>query len=58
MVGNSNGYTNFPQRLFLTNTQICKAFANVLLANVKFSKTQLNSDGTGSLINLVLESMK
>ena len=58
MVGNSNGYTNFPQRLFLTNTQIRKTFANVLLANVKFSKTQRNSDGTGFLINLVLESMK
>ena len=39
----SNDETNFPHKLLLTNTQvskICKAFANVLLANITFSKTQ------------------
>ena len=37
--------TNFPHKLFLTNTQvanICKAFANYLSADIKLSKTQLS----------------
>ena len=45
MIGNSNGETNFPHKLLLTNTQvskICKAFANGLSANIKFSKTQFS----------------
>ena len=44
MVGNSNDNTNFPHKLFLTDRQvanICKAFANNLSTDVKFSKTQL-----------------
>ena len=39
----SNDETNFPHKLLLTNTQvskICKAFANILFANITFSKTQ------------------
>ena len=44
LIGHSNDETNFPHKL-LTNTQvskICKAFANVSSANIKFSKTQLS----------------
>ena len=44
LIGHSNDETNFPHKL-LTNThvsKICKAFANVSSANIKFSKTQLS----------------
>ena len=43
MVGNSNDNTNFLHKLLLTDRQvanICKAFANNLSTDVKFSKTQ------------------
>ena len=43
--GDSNNENNFPYKLLLTNTQISKlhkAFANVSLANIKLSKTQLH----------------
>ena len=43
LIESSNGETNFPYKLFLTNTQvskICKAFANGSSANIKCSKTQ------------------
>ena len=46
IVGNSSDETNFPHKLLSTNTQVsksCKAFANALSANIKFSKTQLSS---------------
>ena len=45
MVGNSNDNTNFPHELLLTNRQVanlCKAFANHLSTDTKFSKTQLS----------------
>ena len=45
MIENSNHETNFPHKLFLTDTQvskICKAFANGLSANITFSKNQLS----------------
>ena len=45
VIGESSDETNFPYKLLLTNTQvskICKAFANGLSANVKFSKTHLS----------------
>ena len=45
MILNSNDETNFPHKLFLTDTQvsrICKAFANGLSANIRFLKTQLS----------------
>ena len=45
VIGESSDETNFPYKLLLTNTQvskICKASANGLSANVKFSKTQLS----------------
>ena len=48
VAGESNGETNFPHKLLLTNTQvskICKAFAIGLSANIKFSKTQLSKIG-------------
>ena len=48
MIGNSNGEYNFPHRLLLTNThilQLCKAFANISLANIKLLKTQLYEIG-------------
>ena len=44
LMGSSNDETNFPHKLLLTNTQVskvCKTFANVTSANIKFSKTQL-----------------
>ena len=45
MVGNSSDNTNFPHELLLTNRQvanICKAFANNLSTDIKFSKAQLS----------------
>ena len=42
--GNSNDETNFPRKLFLTNTQVSIlriAFANNCSANIILSKTQL-----------------
>ena len=58
MVGNSNDNTNFLDKLLLTDRQvanICKAFANNLSTDVKFSKTQLlkMSQSGGSLGNLL-----
>ena len=45
MVGDSNGETNFPHRLSLTNTRVSrlrKIFANNSSANMKLSKTHLH----------------
>ena len=45
VIGNSSNNTNFPHELFLTNRQvanICKAFANNLSTDIKFSKPQLS----------------
>ena len=45
LIGNSNDETNFLYKLLLTDGhawKICKAFANVSSANIKFSKTQLS----------------
>ena len=45
MIGNSDGETNFPHKLLLTNRQVAnlhKAFANNLLVNIELSKTQLS----------------
>ena len=45
VVDDFNDGTQFPHKLLLTNLQasrLHKAFANVLLANVKLSKTQLS----------------
>ena len=45
MVGNSNGNTNFPHELLLTNRQIAnirKAFAKNTLIDIKLSKSQLS----------------
>ena len=42
MVGDSNGETNFPHKILLTNTQafrLRKAFANSWSDSKKFSKT-------------------
>ena len=48
MVDDSNGETNFPHRLLLTNTRVSrlrKTFANNSTANIKLSKTQLHKMG-------------
>ena len=45
MIGNSDDETNFPHKLLLTNRQITnlrKAFANYLSADIKLSKTQIS----------------
>ena len=45
MIGDFNDKTNFPHELLLTNRQvfsICKAFANNLSVDIKFSKAQLS----------------
>ena len=45
MVGNSDDETNFPHEFLLTNRQVanlCKAFANYLLPDVKLLKIQLS----------------
>ena len=42
VVGDSNGETNFPHRLLLTNTRVSrlrKTFANNSSTNIKLSKT-------------------
>ena len=42
LIGSSNGETNFPDKLLLTNTEVSKigkAFANDSSAHLKFSKT-------------------
>ena len=42
IVGDSNEENNFPHKLLLTNKQVselCKAFANNSLADIKLSKT-------------------
>ena len=44
MIGNSNGETNFPDKLLLTNTQVAnlhKAFADKSSTDIKLSETQL-----------------
>ena len=70
MIGNSDDETNFPHKLLLTNRQLanlCKAFANYLLIDIKLSKTQLSkmvqSGGflgilLGPLLKMGLPSMK
>ena len=43
MIGNSDEETNFPHKLLLTNRQVTdlrKAFANHLSADIKLSETQ------------------
>ena len=48
MVDDSNGETNFPHRLLLTNTRVSrlrKTFANNSSANIKLLKTQLHKMG-------------
>ena len=45
LIEHSNDETNFPHKIFLTDTQvlkICKTFANGSTANIKFSKTKLS----------------
>ena len=45
MIRSSNDETNFPYNILLNDTQVSKirkAFANVSLANIKFSKTELS----------------
>ena len=45
MIGNSDDETNFPHKLLLTNRQVanlCKAFTNYLLTDIKLSKTWLS----------------
>ena len=48
MNGNSNGESNFPYKLLLTNTEVSKpdeAFANAWSANIKLLKSQLYKIG-------------
>ena len=58
MAGNSNKETNFPHKLFLTNTQVLKLhkdFANNLSANTKLSKIQLSKIGqSGGILGRLL----
>ena len=45
MVGDSNDETDFPRKLWLTDSQVSrirKAFANGSSASIKLSKTQLS----------------
>ena len=46
MIGNSDGETNFPHKLSLTNRQVAnlrKSFANNSLNDIKLSKAQLSN---------------
>ena len=45
LIEHSNNETNFPHKIFLTDTQVLKirkAFAKGSTANIKFSKTKLS----------------
>ena len=60
VIRNSNGETNFPHKLLLTDTQvskICKALANDSSANIKFSKTQLSEIQSGRFLFSVLNNI-
>ena len=53
MVGSSNDEANFTHKLLLINTQVSrlrKGFANILSANIKFSKTQLLIKGVSETV--------
>ena len=57
MIGSSNDETNFPHKLLLTDTKICKDFANGSNGNIKFSKTQFSKMiQSGEFISLVHNS--
>ena len=64
VVGDSNDENNVPDKLLLTNTQVsnvCKAFVNNCVANIKLSKTQLHKIGQsgrflGRLLGPLLKS--
>ena len=64
--GNSNDETNFPRKLFLTNTQVSRlriAFANNCSANIILLKTQLLQIGQsrgflGRLLGPLLQTEK
>ena len=48
LIGDSNGETNLPHKLLLTNTQVSrlhKEFSNDSSGNIKLSKTQLHKIG-------------
>ena len=56
MIVNSDDETNFPHKLLLTNTQITnlrKAFANYLSADIKLTKTQLSKMQSGGFLNFL-----
>ena len=61
MIRNSNDETSFLHKLLLTDTQVskvCKTFANGSSAKIKFSKTQLRSQGIlGDLIAAISQVM-
>ena len=57
MIGSSNDETNFPHKLLLTDTKICKDFANGSNGNIKFSKTQFSKMvQSGEFISLLHNS--
>ena len=64
VAGNSNDENNFPHKLLLTNKQdsnLRKAIANNISANIKLSKTQLHKVGhsrgfVGRLLGPLLKS--
>ena len=61
VVSSSNYETSFTNRLLLTDTQIlkiCKAFANGLSANIKFSKAQFpNMIQSGGFLQLFVPKL-
>ena len=57
LIGSSNDETNFPHKLLLTDTKICKDFANGSNGNIKFSKTQFSKMiQSGEFISLLHNS--
>ena len=59
LIGSSNDEINFGQKLLLTDTQVSnihKAFANGLSANIKFSKTQYSKTELGGFA--IFDSIK
>ena len=57
LIRSSNDETNFPHKLLLTDTKICKDFANGSNGNIKFSKTQFSKMiQSGEFISLLHNS--
>ena len=61
MIGSSNGNTNFPHKLLLTNRQVAnlrKAFADHTSTDIKLSKAQLTKMQKGGFLRFLAPLLK